>query len=55
MVVRSLLAIAMFITSSAALAGDGTQVPEGSQLTLFALGFIWVIVGRRVAMRSPED
>jgi hypothetical protein len=55
MVVRSLFAIALLHTSSAALAGDGTQVPEGSQLTLFALGLLGVIVGRRLAMRSPED
>jgi hypothetical protein len=40
--------------ASPALAGDSVPVPEGSALTLLALGLIGVIVGRRGAMR-PKD
>ena len=42
------------LSASPALAGEGAQVPEGSALTLFALGLLGVIVGRRGAMR-PKD
>ena len=41
---------------TAALAAGAVQVPEGSQFTLFALGLLGVIVGRRASMpRSDED
>ncbi|KPL68531.1 hypothetical protein SZ64_10695 [Erythrobacter sp. SG61-1L] len=36
------------------LASDGAAVPEGSALTLFALGILGVIIGRKGAMR-PKD
>lgn len=56
MVVRSLVAALMLASPVAALASESTQVPEGSNLTLFALGLLGVIVGRRLAMRgSGED
>lgn len=46
--------ILLAVLASPALAGDGVQVPEGSALTLFALGVLGVIVGRRGSMR-PKD
>ncbi|MBO9499802.1 MAG: hypothetical protein J7496_15875 [Novosphingobium sp.] len=51
---RALLFLACLLSASPALAGQETQVPEGSALTLFALGAIGVIVGRKGAMR-PKD
>lgn len=55
MVVRSFLLGCLLFCPTAALAGESTQVPEGSQLTLLALGLIGVIVGRRLAMRRPGE
>ena len=58
MVTRITLALAALVSSTPAWAQDGTAVPEGSHLTLFALGLIGVIVGRRLSMRvrkrSPD-
>lgn len=42
------------LVASPALASGSTPVPEGSALTLFALGLLGVIIGRRGAMR-PRD
>lgn len=53
MFLRSAVSASLLVASSAALAGDGTQVPEGSQFTLFALGLACVMIGRRLAARSP--
>ncbi|MXO58200.1 hypothetical protein GRI89_01395 [Altererythrobacter salegens] len=50
---RILMSAAFLLSSSAALAGDGMQVPEGSQVTLFALGLAGVLIGRRLAIRDP--
>lgn len=51
-IVSFLLALA---TASPVLAAGGsTTIPEGSALTLFALGILGVIIGRRGAMRPKE-
>jgi hypothetical protein len=55
MVARILLSLAVLVSASPVLADAGTQVPEGSQLTLFALGLLGVIVGRRASMHKPKD
>ena len=58
MVTRIALALAALASSAPAWAQDGTAVPEGSHLTLFALGLLGVIVGRRasiVAQRRKKD
>ena len=56
MVTRLTIALAALLTSAPAWSNDGTAVPEGSQLTLFALGLLGVIVGRRASMkRSAKD
>ena len=54
MVIRLLLALAALVSSAPAWAQQGTAVPEGSHLTLFALGLIGVVVGRRLSMRSRK-
>lgn len=36
------------------MAQGGSAVPEGSQVTLFALGLIGVIVGRRAAISAQR-
>jgi hypothetical protein len=53
---RSQLLAALIALASAApaMAGDGTAVPEGSHLTLFALGLLGVIVGRRASMSAQR-
>ena len=55
MVARIALALAALVSSAPAWANDSTAVPEGSHLTLFALGLIGVIVGRRASMRRKRD
>jgi hypothetical protein len=55
MITRIAIAFAALVTSAPAWANDGTAVPEGSQLTLFALGLLGVIIGRRASMRSGKD
>ncbi len=55
MPLRSLTVVALTLIPSVAIAGGGTQVPEGSHATLFALGILGVIVGRRLSMKGPEQ
>ena len=51
---RTAFILTCLLAASPALAGDGTQVPEGSALTLFALGLLGVIIGRRGSMRKDR-
>ena len=51
---RLLAALVALVTAAPAWAGDGTAVPEGSHVTLFALGLIGVIVGRRASMGAQR-
>jgi len=55
MALRIILALFVLAASARAMAQQSAQVPEGSQLTLFALGLLGVIVGRRAAMRRQQD
>jgi hypothetical protein len=58
MATRIALALAALLSAMPAWAQDGTAVPEGSHLTLFALGLLGVIVGRRAsisAQRRKQD
>ena len=55
MVVRLFLALSLLITPAAAMASAGIPVPEGSQFTLFALGLLGVIIGRRASMNKPGE
>jgi hypothetical protein len=54
MVARLFIALSLLATPAAALAAGGVPVPEGSQATLFALGLLGVIIGRRASMRKPD-
>lgn len=55
MVTRLTFALAALAYAAPAWAQDGAAVPEGSQLTLFALGLLGVIIGRRASMRRKRD
>jgi hypothetical protein len=57
MATRIVLAFAALASSAPAWGQDGTAVPEGSHLTLFALGLLGVIIGRRAssAKRRRKD
>ena len=54
MVTRIALALAALASSAPAWAQDGTAVPEGSHLTLFALGLLGVIIGRRASINAQR-
>ena len=54
MVTRIALALTALASATPAWAQDGTAVPEGSHLTLFALGLLGVIIGRRASMNAQR-
>ena len=54
MVARLLFALVALLSAAPAWAEDGTAVPEGSHLTLFALGLLGVIVGRRASITAQR-
>ena len=51
---RLLVALMALASAAPAWAGESTAVPEGSHLTLFALGLIGVIVGRRASINAQR-
>ncbi len=54
MVVRILVALMALVSATPTWAADSTAVPEGSHVTLFALGLPGVIVGRRAAITAQR-
>ena len=52
---RLFIVLSLLATPTAAFAAGATALPEGSQATLFALGLLGVIIGRRASMRPPGD
>lgn len=54
MAARILLALVALATAAPAWADDATAVPEGSHATLFALGLLGVIVGRRASIAAQR-
>ena len=54
MALRFLVALIAFATAAPAWAHDSTAVPEGSHVTLFALGLLGVIVGRRASITAQR-
>jgi len=55
MVLRFFVCLVALATPAAAFAAGAVPVPEGSQFTLFGLGLLGVIIGRRASMRRSED
>lgn len=55
MVARFLVALAAVQMASPAMAAGGAALPEGSNLTLFALGIAGVLIGRRASMGRKRD
>ena len=51
---RILVALVALLSAAPAWAEDGTAVPEGSHVTLFALGLLGVIIGRRASMNAQR-
>ena len=54
MTYRIPLVILLLLSSTPAAANSGAQIPEASSMTLFALGVLGVIVGRRLSMRKSD-
>ena len=50
-----LTSIAIALFSAPVHAQAGTAIPEPSNLALFGLGLVGLIVGRRVARRRTDD
>ena len=55
MVVRILAGLVALQMAAPAFADGGTPLPEGSNLTLFALGIAGVLIGRRASMGGKRD
>ncbi len=55
MLTRLVIGLSLLVTPAAAFAKGGVPIPEGSQFTLFALGLLGVIIGRRASMRPPGE
>jgi hypothetical protein len=54
MLARLLLVLVALASAAPAWAEDSTAVPEGSHATLFALGLLGVIIGRRASMNAHK-
>lgn len=52
MLSRLAVAAILMVSATPAWAEGAAQVPEGSGLTLFALGAAGVLIGRRLSMRK---
>lgn len=52
---RMMFAFMALLSSAPAWARESAAVPEGSNLTLFALGVLGVIIGRRASMKRKSD
>ncbi len=50
-----MIACAVLLVASPAMAQGGISIPEPSDLTLFGLGVVGLILGRRAARRKPRD
>lgn len=54
MITRAATALLFLLISTPAWAAEATSVPEGSHFTLFGLGVLGVIVGRRAALSAQR-
>lgn len=51
----TIAALTLALAASPAFAnGEGAQVPEASAATLFAMGLLGILIGRRGAMKSQD-
>lgn len=48
------LTLTFVMVASPAQAADSAQVPEGSSVTLFAIGLAGVMLGRRLSRRKAD-
>ena len=48
------LSLALVMLAAPAQAADSAQVPEGSSVTLFAIGLAGVMLGRRLSRRTSD-
>lgn len=55
MVLRFSSTFLLLVSAAPAWAEGSAQVPEGSNLTLFGLGILGVVIGRRFSMRRRSD
>jgi hypothetical protein len=55
MFARSIPVLLLLLSASPALASGSAPVPEAPAATLFALGLLGVIVGRRASMKKKDD
>lgn len=49
------IAAAALVTATPAIAGTGFPVPEPGDVSLFALGFAGLLIGRRAASKRSGD
>lgn len=52
---RGLFILAMALWATPAFAQTGVQIPEPSDVALFALGVAGLILGRQSSKRKPKD
>jgi hypothetical protein len=51
----ALSALTLALLANPAVASGGAQIPESSTLSLFALGVLGVLVGRRAVMNARRN
>jgi hypothetical protein len=54
MIARILFVLSLVALAVPAQAADGAQVPEGSSVTLFAIGLAGLILGRRLSSSKND-
>jgi hypothetical protein len=55
MTTRLLPPLILLISAAPALAAGTTPVPEAPAATLFALGLLGIIIGRRASMKKTDE
>lgn len=55
MTIRLIPALTLLLTAAPAFAAGTAPVPEAPAATLFALGLLGVIIGRRASMKKSDE